>query len=110
MALPRSRPHPCPASGADPTGEVGVAQRPGCGRPWAAADCGLRGAAACELGGERRRAIILPGGRHETRRRGGPMEGLMQNTPLTVGAVFRRAEAMWPTKRLATAGRAGVDR
>jgi fatty-acyl-CoA synthase len=38
------------------------------------------------------------------------MEGLMQNTPLTVGTIFRRAETMWPTKRLATAGRAGVER
>jgi fatty-acyl-CoA synthase len=36
------------------------------------------------------------------------MEGLMQNTPLTVGSIFRRAETMWPTKRLTTAGRAGV--
>jgi fatty-acyl-CoA synthase len=38
------------------------------------------------------------------------MQGLMQNTPLTVGAIFRRAEAMWPTKRLMTAERAGMER
>jgi fatty-acyl-CoA synthase len=38
------------------------------------------------------------------------MDGLMQDTPLTVGAIFRRAEAMWPTKRLMSAGRAGITR
>jgi fatty-acyl-CoA synthase len=38
------------------------------------------------------------------------MQGLMQETPLTVGTIFRRAEALWPTKRLATAVGAGVQR
>ncbi len=38
------------------------------------------------------------------------MQALMQETPLTVGAIFRRAEAMWPTKRLVTAERAGRER
>ncbi len=38
------------------------------------------------------------------------MEGLMQTTPLTVGAMFRRAETMWATKPLATATRSGVQR
>jgi fatty-acyl-CoA synthase len=38
------------------------------------------------------------------------MEGLMQTTPLTVGALFRRAETMWGTKRLTTATRAGPAR
>ena len=35
------------------------------------------------------------------------MQGLMQEMPLTVGAIFRRAETMWPTKRLVTAEPAG---
>jgi fatty-acyl-CoA synthase len=38
------------------------------------------------------------------------MEGLMQEAPLTVGAIFRRAESIWPAKRLATAGSAGIQR
>jgi fatty-acyl-CoA synthase len=38
------------------------------------------------------------------------MEGLMQEAPLTVGAIFRRAETIWPAKRLAVAGSAGIQR
>jgi fatty-acyl-CoA synthase len=38
------------------------------------------------------------------------MHGLMQETPLTLGGIFRRAETLWPTKRLATAGPAGIER
>ncbi|HEY3810701.1 MAG TPA: long-chain fatty acid--CoA ligase [Acidimicrobiales bacterium] len=38
------------------------------------------------------------------------MHGLMQESPLTVGGIFRRAETLWPTKRLATAGPEGVER
>ncbi len=38
------------------------------------------------------------------------MKGLMQEMPLTLNGIFRRAEALWPTKRLATAGPAGIDR
>ncbi len=38
------------------------------------------------------------------------MQGLMQEMPLTLGGIFRRAEILWPTKQLVTAGPAGVDR
>jgi fatty-acyl-CoA synthase len=38
------------------------------------------------------------------------MHGLMQETPLTLGGIFRRAETLWPTKRLATAGPGGIER
>ena len=38
------------------------------------------------------------------------MQGLMQEKPLTLNGIFRRAETLWPTKRLATAGPGGVER
>ena len=38
------------------------------------------------------------------------MEGLMQEAALTVSAIFRRAESIWPAKRLTTAGPAGIQR
>jgi fatty-acyl-CoA synthase len=38
------------------------------------------------------------------------MQGLMQDYPLTLAAVFRRAERLWPTKRISTAGRDGIRR
>src|SRR5579862_8753885 len=38
------------------------------------------------------------------------MQGLMQQTPLTVGGIFRRAETMWPTKKLITASATGIER
>ena len=38
------------------------------------------------------------------------MQGLMQEMPLTLGGIFRRAEILWPTKELVTAGPAGVER
>jgi fatty-acyl-CoA synthase len=38
------------------------------------------------------------------------MLGLMQETPLTVGAIFRRAETLWPTKEVSTAGPSGLER
>jgi fatty-acyl-CoA synthase len=38
------------------------------------------------------------------------VQGLMQDVPLTLGGIFRRAEAYWPTKRLLTATPAGVER
>ncbi len=39
-----------------------------------------------------------------------PMQGLMQEYPLTMMMVFRRAEQLWPTKRLATATPGGMER
>jgi acyl-CoA synthetase (AMP-forming)/AMP-acid ligase II len=38
------------------------------------------------------------------------MQGLMQATPLTLDMIFRRAEALWSTKSMGTAGKDGVDR
>jgi fatty-acyl-CoA synthase len=38
------------------------------------------------------------------------MQGLMQDVPLTLDRIFNRAETVFPTKRLATAGPAGVER
>ena len=38
------------------------------------------------------------------------MQGLMQEAPLTLAGVFRRAERLWPTKRIVTAGRSGPTR
>jgi fatty-acyl-CoA synthase len=38
------------------------------------------------------------------------MEGLMQPGPLTLDSIFRRAERLWPGKRLLTATPGGVDR
>ena len=38
------------------------------------------------------------------------MQGLMQATPLTLDMVFRRAETLWSTKSLGTAGKGGVER
>ena len=38
------------------------------------------------------------------------MQGLMQDVPLTLGGIFRRAEVFWPTKRLLTATPAGIER
>ena len=38
------------------------------------------------------------------------MQGLMQEMPLTLGGIFRRAETLWPTKQLVTAGPAGLER
>jgi fatty-acyl-CoA synthase len=37
------------------------------------------------------------------------MYGLMQETPLTVNGIFRRAETLWPTKRLVSAGTPGIQ-
>jgi fatty-acyl-CoA synthase len=37
------------------------------------------------------------------------VQGLMQAGPLTLDAVFRRAETMWPSKRLLTATPGGVE-
>ena len=37
------------------------------------------------------------------------MQGLMQATPLTLDMIFRRAESLWSTKRLATAVKGSVD-
>ncbi len=38
------------------------------------------------------------------------MQGLMQEMPLTVGGIFRRAETLWPTKQVVTAGPSGLER
>jgi fatty-acyl-CoA synthase len=38
------------------------------------------------------------------------MQGLMQEMPLTVGGIFRRAETLWPTKQVVTAGPSGLVR
>jgi fatty-acyl-CoA synthase len=38
------------------------------------------------------------------------MQGLMQESPLTLNGIFRRAETLWSTKRLATATPTGVER
>ncbi len=38
------------------------------------------------------------------------MQGLMQEMPLTVGGIFRRAETLWPGKQIATAGPSGLER
>jgi len=38
------------------------------------------------------------------------MQGLMQQTPLTLDGIFRRAEVMWPTKQLITATGSGLER
>ncbi len=38
------------------------------------------------------------------------MQGLMQQTPLTLDGIFRRAETFWPTKRLTTATPSGRER
>ncbi|MST31823.1 long-chain-fatty-acid--CoA ligase [Acidimicrobiaceae bacterium USS-CC1] len=38
------------------------------------------------------------------------MQGLMQEAPMTLAGVFRRAERFWPTKRIVTAGRDGLTR
>jgi len=38
------------------------------------------------------------------------MQGLMQESPLTLDGIFRRAETLWRTKQLATAGPGGVER
>ena len=38
------------------------------------------------------------------------MQGLMQTGPLTLDAIFRRAETLWPSKRLLTATPGGVER
>src|ERR1700722_10404991 len=37
------------------------------------------------------------------------MHGLMQGTPLTLDGIFRRAELLWPTKRLLTATPRGLE-
>ena len=36
------------------------------------------------------------------------MQGLMQEMPLTVGGIFRRAETLWPSKQVVTAGPRGL--
>jgi len=38
------------------------------------------------------------------------MQGLMQDYPLTLTSMFRRAERLWPTKRIATATAGGMRR
>jgi fatty-acyl-CoA synthase len=38
------------------------------------------------------------------------MQGLMQGTPLTLDGIFRRAELLWPGKRLLTATPRGIER
>jgi acyl-CoA synthetase (AMP-forming)/AMP-acid ligase II len=38
------------------------------------------------------------------------VQGLMQDVPLSLHRIFRRAEAYWPTKRLLTATPAGIER
>lgn len=38
------------------------------------------------------------------------MQGLMQDYPLTLASVFRRAERLWPDKRIVTAGAGGPTR
>ena len=38
------------------------------------------------------------------------MQGLMQEMPLTVGGIFRRAETLWPSKQVVTAGPSGLER
>jgi fatty-acyl-CoA synthase len=38
------------------------------------------------------------------------MQGLMQDVPLSLDLIFRRAEQLWPTKRLMTANPGGVER
>jgi acyl-CoA synthetase (AMP-forming)/AMP-acid ligase II len=38
------------------------------------------------------------------------MQGLMQEMPLTVGGIFRRAETLWPNKQVVTAGPSGLER
>jgi fatty-acyl-CoA synthase len=43
-------------------------------------------------------------------RGGTTMQGLMQDVPLTLDLIFRRAESLWSTKRLMTATPGGVQR
>ena len=38
------------------------------------------------------------------------MQGLMQESPLTLNGIFRRAEALWATKRLITSTPSGTER
>jgi fatty-acyl-CoA synthase len=38
------------------------------------------------------------------------MQGLMQDVPLSLDLIFKRAEQIWPTKRLLTATPSGVER